>query len=535
MIKLLETQLRELKSGQDFDGKKEFILKKSLELFELYLDEKKLDEADRLLFDLKEKKYSVDEFLYQLYTNQDFWENSSSSKQELSKKYLDLLDKFKDDEERFKKLKEQLDLIYDDKTDRVTSELNSVKKQINKYEEQIKSLEDMFSKYIKDEKVFNKVDEVNSQLRNSHIKLDNISDTIKNNHDILIQILLNGIIETNKNLIAGVQKIYKNSKINENLVQTLNSTITYMNQRVKNLSLHGDKQPDIKWVEEIIRECNSTLYTDIEKLYKDDTDSIKDDLFRKSLAVAEKRHQEHLVSLKISLTDKDREISNLSFQLKELTKWLDMINNEYETLKISSSEFEQKSLELTKMNQQLKDNISKSDTNTIDTLELMEYQNKVENLKKIIEKLKGKNEQLDELKESISLSSKTADSLVSLENKYEEKIALIEDRFKKIKHNPQNEKRLRKIFDKIIIFEKRLDDIKRRGDIYPIKVDPNITLHLLEKDLEKIDKIIRERQSKLYASYCMTRNILIGVIAMSTLLLYEPFWEIYKELLNFFS
>ena len=52
---------------------------------------------------------------------------------------------------------------------------------------------------------------------------------------------------------------------------------------------------------------------------------------------------------------------------------------------------------------------------------------------------------------------------------------------------------------------------------------------------EKIDKIIRERQSKLYASYCMTRNILIGVIAMSTLLLYEPFWEIYKELLNFFS
>ena len=116
------------------------------------------------------------------------------------------------------------------------------------------------------------------------------------------------------------------------------------------------------------------------------------------------------------------------------------------------------------------------------------------------------------------------------------KIGLIEDRFKKIKHNPKNEKRLRKIFDKIIIFEKRLDDIKRRGDIYPIKVDPKITLHLLESDLEKIDQIIKKRQSKIYNYYRITRNIIIiGVIGVivTSLLLYEPFWELCKQLLAF--
>jgi hypothetical protein len=425
MIKLLETQLRELKSGQDFDMKKELIMSKSIELFQLYLNKNKLDDADKLLLDLKEKKYSgIDEYLSQLYINQDFQKESASSKQELSKRYLELLDIFKEDGEKFPKLKEQLTLLYDDKTDRVTSELNSVKKQIKKYEEQINSLEDMFTKYIKEEKVLNKVDEVHNQLKKSHTKLDDISSIISRNHDVLIQVLLNGIIESNKELMGRVQKIYYDSNTNEKLVQTLNSIITYMNQRVKKLPIQSDKQLDIKGIEKIIKECNFTLYKGIKKLYEKNTDSSKDDLFRKSLAVAEKRHQEHLVSLKKSLEEQREDIVNFKIQLKKLNQWLDEITEKYNAKKVQSIEFEDKILELKEENILLETSFSKTNNGIKDSIDLERYKLKIEHLEKELLLLEGKSIQIDDLKNSIALSSKTAETLVSLEKTNRDKLEI---------------------------------------------------------------------------------------------------------------
>ena len=63
--------------------------------------------------------------------------------------------------------------------------------------------------------------------------------------------------------------------------------------------------------------------------------------------------------------------------------------------------------------------------------------------------------------------------------------------------------------------------------------DPEITLHLSKMDLEKIENVMSSRTTKLYNFYSMTTVVLIGVIGMVGLLMYEPFWNIYKQLLTF--
>ena len=63
--------------------------------------------------------------------------------------------------------------------------------------------------------------------------------------------------------------------------------------------------------------------------------------------------------------------------------------------------------------------------------------------------------------------------------------------------------------------------------------DSKITLHLSKMDLEKIENVMSDRTTKLYNFYSMTRVVVIGVIGMVGLLMYEPFWNIYKQLLTF--
>lgn len=227
----------------------------------------------------------------------------------------------------------------------------------------------------------------------------------------------------------------------------------------------------------------------------------------------QKRYGEHVLSLKKSLKSKNQEIIGLKIQLKELDEWLDEINRKYETLEINSNKFEQELLKLKRENKQLVDSISKSNSNTIDYVKFMKYKNEVESLKKLIKQLEIENKQIDELKKSIKLSSETAKNLKSLEKNYADKITSLEDRYNKIISNPNNQVLLKKIVTQVAKFGKTLIDIKNTNDT------SEITLHLLESDLEKIESIMNKRRLPVYRLYCLIRSILIGGILLGTLVI----------------
>jgi chromosome segregation ATPase len=362
-------------------------------------------------------------------------------------------------------------------------------------------------------------------LKMSNIEKDRLES--KKFHQHILRIFKMIMQKGNRELEESIQHISNQNSIETRLM--LNQLLRRFERGLDNLEIKEDEVDFATFndeLKEIVADEVNSFYTKIDK----SKELIEEK--NKIIRLIQKRYGEHVFSLKRSLEDKNKETTALNTQLKDLNQWLDDINEKYETKKIRSLEVEEQFSKIRKEKDVLEKNMLQVSDITNKSINLDKYKNEIKRLKKEVSRLNGKTEQLHELKESISLSSKTADSLVSLEKNYEDKIGLIEDRFKKIKHNPKNEKRLRKIFDKIIIFEKRLDDIKRRGDIYPIKVDPKITLHLLESDLEKIDQIIKKRQSKIYNYYRITRNIIIGVIVTS-LLLYEPFWELCKQLLAF--
>jgi chromosome segregation ATPase len=63
--------------------------------------------------------------------------------------------------------------------------------------------------------------------------------------------------------------------------------------------------------------------------------------------------------------------------------------------------------------------------------------------------------------------------------------------------------------------------------------DPKITLHFQDTDLDKIEHALSNRKIEIYNFYSLTRVVIIGVVGMVGLLMYEPFWNLYKELLLF--
>ena len=221
-----------------------------------------------------------------------------------------------------------------------------------------------------------------------------------------------------------------------------------------------------------------------------------------------------------------------------------------------------------------------SNSNTLTDVERLEYEDEIEELEKSIERLKGQNEQLekehykqlqeyleeiekkyhglnnerrtffatefdgvlnnihsriDTLEyepldkkdfEEISNQLNNLDTkLGNMEDMYLEKVSALEERFKKIISNPKNKKRLRKILKKVISLEKILEEI-RVNTFRTSEYDPNITLRLVESDLEKIESIMNKRRLPVYRLYCLVRSVLIGGILLGTLvilLLNEPY------------
>jgi len=580
MIKLLEAQLRELNRDKKNIGneieKKENILKKSIELFNLYLNEEKLDIADKLLLGLKDKEYDVYENLYQLYSRKKFLDITSSSKQELSIVYLDLLERFKDDKNKFNKLREQLNLLYQNNKDNVVDELHSVKKKMTSYEEQVTNLVDIFTEYIQDEKVLEKVDNVTREIKNSHAKLDSIDKAIRQNHSAFLDTLGSQISQTNRDLVSRVQKIYKkNIKKDKEIKEAFNGTVADMHQELKTVSIE-DNQNYIENIQSVVKKYNIILYKGIKKLYVDNQDTEKNRLFMDSLQLAEKRHQEHLVSLKKSLFDKNKQILEYSKEINKLEKDISELLLNHQKNKQNVGLKEDKILELEERYSELEKSIKDSEDNEFSKAEKTIYENKILDLKKSIEQLKGKNQQVAELKSSInsitkssgvleeltqkqtenrdfdnwinileekyqgskdirkeldSLKSlnegfstnnkqlsttieraeKTTKELQKLESTWKTTLTDIEKRFTKVAYNPRNQTRLKRIQKQIETFEKTLDEVKRRGDVFPIKRDSKITLHLLKSDLEKIELLVQNyRRTIYYDIYCKTRFVILG-------------------------
>ena len=337
-------------------------------------------------------------------------------------------------------------------------------------------------------------------------------------------------IEEKDKIIRLIQKRYGEHVFSlKNSLNDKNKELGRLKNQLKELKQIIDeikKQYDFKEIKSI--EVKKELLN-LKKEYENLEQNIEEDSKRK-LTEKEKivfqnkidKLQSKIAELNTQLTLKEKDIELIKSQFREeiamLNSWILGLESEYKESKQQSQKVSEKFSKLSDEKAKLEGELEKFSTfdetkkNDIKLL-IDNHKREINELKNLIEQWKGKTEQLNNLKISIDLSSKTATTLVSLEKKYEEKIKIIEDRFKKIKHNPKNEKRLKKIFKEILIFENRLDNIKNRVNVYPIKNDSQITLHLLESDLEKIDDIIKKRYSIISSIYSKIRFFIISVIA----------------------
>jgi len=328
-------------------------------------------------------------------------------------------------------------------------------------------------------------------------------------------------IEEKDKIIRLIQKRYGEHVFSlKKSLNDKNKELGRLKNQLKELKQRIDeikKQCDFKEIKSI--EVKKELLN-LKKEYEVLEQSIKED---SEISFQNKidKLQSKILKLQNQLILKEKDIELIKSQFREeiamLNSWILALESEYKDSKQQSQEVSEKfsklSDEKAKLEEELEkfSNFDETKKNDIQLL-IDKHKREINELKNLIEQWKGKTKQLNNLKTSIELSSKTAISLVNLEKNYEEKIKIIEDRFKKIKHNPKNEKRLKKILDKTVEFEEKLKNIKPN--------DPEITLHLLETDLDKIEQIIRKRYSSTYNIYCKVRFFIISIIAISCIIVF---------------
>jgi hypothetical protein len=542
-VKNLVERVTKLDFKQIFIDTKIDIIKYTKELSDFYLEKKDFQNAQRQLKGLQQSfklvnNLKINKKLLKIYeeSQNDFFGNSCIDKKALLKELWDLMGRFEPNSDEYLKVKNMIQ--NNSIVDKNYSEfLEKIKQFEENYDKQIDSLSlglKEISQNVVDKNVLMKIDFMLKDLTTSNnslnLKMSNIEkDRLESKkfHQHILRIFKMIMQKGNRELEESIQHISNQNSIETRLM--LNQLLRRFERGLDNLEIKEDEVDFATFndeLKEIVADEVNSFYTKIDK----SKELIEEK--NKIIRLIQKRYGEHVFSLERSLEDKNKETIALNTQLKDLNQWLDDINEKYETKKIRSLEVEEQFLKIRKEKDILKKNMLQVSDITNKSINLDKYKNEIKRLEKEVSRLNGKTEQLHELKESISLSSKTADSLVSLEKNYEDKIGLIEDRFKKIKHNPKNEKRLREIFKSILDLEKKLEEIKENNSTKS-EYDPNITLRLVENDLKKIEKIMSKRKFNLYSLYCKTRFVIIGVIGMTLLLLYEPFWELCKQLLAF--
>ena len=436
-----------------------------------------------------------------------------------------------------------------------------MKNQVNDYQKEIENLNrhiQLLSNNISDKTLLNKInyrvfntdkklDEVSLNLShkidnygdNIDKKLDIIIGTIKKTNNKKIDNVLENICHSNKALVNRIQTMYhQNDRVNNKAKIALKNSIDEMNEKLKSLSV-SDKNPDYsnntEVIKDIIEKSNWNFYQGIKKLCESEQDSYNRKLLEMSIAFTKREHELHIENLEqsnnILLDKKDKKIIALEKSMDELAlgyqeseKELSEKNQDFISLKEKYDNFKAKIV---------------SNPNTLTEVERLEYEEEIEELQKSIEKLKSQDDILDIIHSRIDtleyepldkedfekISSKIEDldtKLENMEDRYLDKITKLEERFNKIISNPRNQVRLKKIINQVAKFEKILTDIKSKNT----NNDSEITLHLLESDLEKIESIMNKKRLPVYRLYCLVRSVLIGGILLGTLvviLLNEPF------------
>ena len=347
MLNLLESKLLDLekKSEDTTEVKKEIILI-SIELFKKYIEEKKIDDANSLLDKLKKYDDDIINKEYKLYTDKNFLSHISLSKLDLSKKYLELLEKNKEDSERFSKLKNQLEKVYSDDTDIVHNELQTVKKKMVKYEEKVENLVQIFTTYIDDKEILNKVDTVSKDISTKidtntnklTKKLDEVKIAIIKTNNQKLNSFLENIYKSNQALASKIQMMYdQNDRVNRKAKDVLNNSIQSMNNEISTLldrPIVSSTNNNTQEIKDIVEACNWRFYKGIQGLCEKESDSYNRKLLEMSIAFTKREHELHIENLEKSHDIEILEIKKEADKLnsKRLTHISEQIDKSYQKL-----------------------------------------------------------------------------------------------------------------------------------------------------------------------------------------------------------
>jgi len=403
----------------------------------------------------------------------------------------------------------------------------------NKYdniEEQILELKDMIQISQKFEGMKNQVNDYQKEIEqlNKQVKilstmdkkLDVITNTIKKTNNQTLDNFLNKIYVSNKALVSKIQTMYhQNDRVNRTAKTTLNNSIENMNEKINNLLLEkpvldssNDMNNDlVENVKKIIEQSNYSFYKGIQGLFEKEHDSYNSKWLTMSIAFTKREHELHIENLESVYEAK---INSLNKKIIDLEKDIDNLALDYQNSEINIIEKETEFIALQGKYNKFKEKVTNS-TDTLTEVDKLKYEDEIEDLQKLVEQLNGKNKQIDELKESITLSSRTAKTLENLvnedrtrleaylseielkyeevdekqkgviEKKFDEVLKNIHSRLDSMEYEPLDKDDFDKIFGQLEQLDDKLDGFEEK---YELKI------HEMEKKIYKISLNIKNKR-----------------------------------------
>lgn len=361
----------------------------------------------------------------------------------------------------------------------LNEKFTNMRNQVNDYEEEIKKLN-------KQIQILPKIDK----------KLDVITLAIKKTNNKTLDIFLENIVASNRALVSKIQTInHQDNRIHKKAKERLDESINTLNSKLDSLMERpisvssNEKIEDISQFKQIVEESNRKFYKAIKGLCENETDSYSRKLLEMSLAFTKKEHEVHIEKLEKIHYDEVLEIkresslekNKLEESILELSNWLEKIDSKYS---------EEKILEL----------------------------------ERVIQRLEGKNEQIDDKYQELDNEKKRIFS-----KEFNEILGNIYSSIDALSFEPNDNK---ESFEKILLdlekldtklesfednIEEKVDEVHKKVDIYPIKGDHEINLHFKKSDLEKIEDIMNKNKRPIWNIYCKARFVILGVIFMSGL------------------
>ena len=366
---------------------------------------------------------------------------------EISKKFMKL--DFNQNDNIQEQIFELKDMI------QMSHEFKAMTNQVNDYQKEIEALNkhiQLLSTHVSDKTLLNKInyrvfntdkklDTVSTNLSNKidtstnkiTKKLDEVKTTIIKTNNQKFNSFLENVYRSNQALVSKIQTMYhQDDRVNKKAKIALDNYIKSMNEKIENyLSKPIESTNNMAEIKKIIESSNWKFYKGIQGLYEKESDSYSRKLLEMSIAFTKREHELHIENL---LEEKDNEIEKLKESIDELAL-------EYQNSENKSIEKEEEITLLKEKFNSFKEKINNG-AEKITDIDRFKYEDEIEDLKKDIEQLNVKNKQIDELKESIALSSKTAETLVSLEKTNRDKLEIylekIEQKYEELDSKKKN-------------------------------------------------------------------------------------------------